>query len=67
VLVRGLDPDPPRAREAVEDEVAAAAEDAGLETVDVLLHLHGVVAIDPPPASTSIASPASRVFSNTLP
>ena len=47
VVIGALQPDAARAGEAVEDEVAAAAQEAGLEPVDLLGHLHGVIAVDP--------------------
>ena len=48
MVVRALQPDPARPGEAVEDEVAgAAAEQAGLEAVDLLGHLDRVVAEQP--------------------
>ena len=48
VEVGALEADPARAGEAVEHEVAgAAAEEAGLEPVDLLLHRHRVVAEHP--------------------
>ena len=48
VVVGALQPDASRAGEAVEDEVSgAAAEQAGLEAVDLLGHLHRVVAEQP--------------------
>ncbi len=48
VEVGALQPDPPGAGEAVEDEVAgAAAQEAGLEAVELLGHLHRMVAVDP--------------------
>src|SRR5579862_3905819 len=47
VVVGALQADPPGTGEAVEDEVATTAEQAGLEPVDLLGHLHRVVAIDP--------------------
>ncbi len=50
VEVSALEADPARAREAVEHEVAgAAAEEAGLEPVDLLRHLDRVVAEQPAP------------------
>src|SRR5580704_3142365 len=50
VEVGALEADPARTREAVEHEVASAAgEEAGLEPVDLLLHLHRVVAEQPAP------------------
>ena len=45
--VGALQADAARAGEAVEHEVAAAAEEAGLEPVDLLGHRHRVVAVDP--------------------
>ena len=48
--VGALEADPARSGEAVEHEVAgAAAEEAGLEAVDLLLHLDRMVAKQPPP------------------
>ena len=47
--VGALQADPTGPREAVEDEVATAAQQAGLEPVDLLGHLHGVVPVDPAP------------------
>src|SRR5947209_5058708 len=47
VHVRGLDPDASRAGEAIEDELPGAAEHAGLEPVDLLLHRDARIAIDP--------------------
>src|ERR1700733_8324063 len=47
--VRALKPDSPRSGEAVEHEIAGAAHDARLEPVDLLSHLHRVVAEDPAP------------------
>src|SRR5947209_2615730 len=45
--VGALQADPARAGEAVEDQVPAASEQPGLESVHLLRHLHGVVAVDP--------------------
>src|SRR5579875_1648930 len=48
VVVGALQADAARAGEAVEDEVAgAAAEQAGLEAIDLLGHLDRVVAVHP--------------------
>ena len=48
VEVGALQPDAARAREPIEDEVAAApGEKAGLEPIDLLGHLHRVVAVHP--------------------
>src|SRR5690348_12138469 len=47
MYVRGLDADAPGPGETVEDEVAAAAEDAGAQPVHLLLHRDLTVAVDP--------------------
>jgi hypothetical protein len=44
--VRGLDSDAAPAGKPIEDEVARAAEDAGLEAIDGLLHVHGLIALE---------------------
>src|SRR5579875_2226689 len=47
VVVGALQADPPRAGEAVENEVPGTAEEARLEAVDLLAHRDRVVVVEP--------------------